>query len=167
MRLLRNGRLIGESPSSAADFTVPAAAGSYQLTYHDNTSAVLPVSTRTTTTWTFHSAAPAGLGTVRIPLLLVSYDLPLNLDNRPNRSTAVLSVAPVAGTPSARITGLRMWTSINNGRTWQTAAVRPLGGGRYWATLPHAAGRAVSLHVRATDAAGSSIDQTIITAYHG
>jgi subtilisin family serine protease len=168
MRLYQNNQLIGESGFSFADFTVPAAAASYRLTYIDNTSAVLPVSTQTTTTWTFRSAAPAGLGAVRIPLLVVGYDLPLDLHNHPDGSTAVLSAAPVAGTPSSRITGLRAWTSTDNGRTWQAAAVRSLGGGRYSAALPHAAaGQTVSLRVSATDAAGSGIDQTIIAAYHG
>jgi hypothetical protein len=167
MRLYRNGRLIaGVSGSTVADFLVPTAAASYKLTYADNTSAALPVSTRTSTTWTFRSAAPAGLQ-VRIPLLLVGYDLPLNLDNHPDGSTAVLSVAPVAGTPASRITGMHVWTSTDNGRTWQAASVRVLGGGRFSFTLPHAkAGHAVSLRVSATDAARSGIDQTIIAAYH-
>jgi hypothetical protein len=36
------------------------------------------------------------------------------------------------------------------------------------ASLPHAApGQAVSLRVQATDAGGSGIEQTIMTAYHG
>jgi hypothetical protein len=79
----------------------------------------------------------------------------------------VLSVAPVAGTPASQITGMHVWTSTDNGRTWQAASVRVLGGTRFSFTLPHAkAGQAVSLRVRATDAARSGIDQTIIAAYH-
>lgn len=51
---------------------------------------------------------------------------------------------------------------------WQRISVHALGGGRYSATLPPAAaGEAVSLRVRAADAGGSGIDQTIIAAYHG
>ncbi|MBV9853232.1 MAG: S8 family serine peptidase [Streptosporangiaceae bacterium] len=168
MRLYRDGRLAGSAGSSVADFTVPAAAASYRLTYADNTSAALPVSTQTTTTWTFRSAAPAGLAPVRIPLLVVNYDLPLGLDNRPDGGTAVLSVTRIAGTPPARVTGLKAWTSTDNGKSWQLAAVHPLGGGRYSFTPPHAApGQAVSLRVRAADTGGSGIDQTIMTAYRG
>jgi hypothetical protein len=66
------------------------------------------------------------------------------------------------------VTGFRLWTSLDNGHTWRAAPVRALGGGRFAATLPHAApGQAVSLRVQATDAGGSGIEQTIMTAYHG
>ena len=174
MSLYADGSLVGSSSSPVADFTLPAnlatstAPVSYQLTYTGDTSAVLPVSIQTSTTWTFYSAPPAGLDQVRIPLLVVSYDLPLNLDNHPDGSTAVLSVAPVAGTPPVSVTGLTFWTSTDNGSTWQQAAVSSLGGGRYSAALPQvAAGQAVSLRVKATDAAGGRVEQTIIAAYHG
>jgi subtilisin family serine protease len=168
MRLYRDGHLIGARRTSVADFTVPPAAATYRLTYHDTTSSVLPVSTRTDTTWTFRSAALAGLGAVRIPLLLVGYELPLGLDDHAVGRAAVLTVAPIAGAPRARVSSLRMWTSTDNGRTWQKAPVRALGAGRYTAILPPAAaGQAVSLRVRATDTGGSEIDQTIMTAYHG
>jgi subtilisin family serine protease len=168
MRLYRGSHLAGTGHSPVADFTVPATSASYRLSYADNTAGVLPVSTRTATTWAFRSAPPAGLGAARIPLLLVSYDLPLNLDNHPDGDTAVLTVARVAGTPAARVTGLRLWTSTTEGKTWHAAPVRALGSGRYAVTLPRAtAGQSVSLRARAADTAGSSIDQTIITAYHG
>jgi hypothetical protein len=171
MRLYRDGHLIGvrrAAAAEAADFTVPQAAATYRLTYDDSTSKVLPVSTRTDTSWTFRSAAPAGLGAARIPLLLVSYQLPLGLDNHPDGRTAVLTVARVAGTPRARVTGLRLWSSIDGGRRWRPAMVRALGAGRYAATLPRVAhGLAVSLRVQASDTGGSGIEQTIITAYHG
>lgn len=167
MRLYRGGSLIGTSDSSVADFTVPAATAAFRLTYDDHTSAVLPVSTQTRTAWTFRSAAPAGLSAARLPLLLVSYDLPLGLRNHPDGHTATITVARVAGTPAATVTGMRMWTSADSGRTWQPAPVRSLGDGRYAATLPDAAhGQAVSLRVQAADSGGSAIDQTIITAYH-
>src|SRR5450755_4431105 len=168
MRLYRGSHLAGTGHSPVADFTVPATSASYRLSYVDNTAGVLPVSTRTATTWAFRSAPPAGLGAARIPLLLVSYDLPLNLDNHPDGDTAVLTVARVAGTPAARVTGLRLWTSTTQGKTWHAAPVRALGSGRYAVTLPRAtAGQSVSLRAWAADTGGSSIDQTIITAYRG
>jgi subtilisin family serine protease len=168
MRLYQGSHLIGTSHSTAVDFSVPATSASYRLSYADNTAKVLPVSTRTVTTWTFRSAPPAGLDGVRIPLLLVNYSLPLNLDNHPDGNTAVLTVARIAGTPAARVTGLRLWTSTDEGKTWHAAPVRALRSGRYAVTLPRvAAGQSVSLRVTAADAGGSSINQTIITAYHG
>jgi hypothetical protein len=168
MQLYRGSKLIATKHTSIANFLVPEAPDTYRLVYTDNTSAALPVSTQTQTTWTFRSAAPPGGNVVRIPLLLVGYSLPLNLDNQPDGSTAVFTVARVAGTPPAPVTGFWLWTSLDNGQTWQAARVRPLGGGRFAAALPQAAsGQAVALRVQATDAGGSDIDQTIMTAYNG
>jgi hypothetical protein len=66
------------------------------------------------------------------------------------------------------VTGFSLWTSLDNGKTWQAARVHRLGGSRFAATLPQAAsGQAVALRVQATDAGGSGIDQTIMTAYAG
>ena len=168
MRLYAGTRLIGTSHGSVADFPIPAWPARFRLTYADSTAKLLPFSTRTNTTWTFNSAAPAGLGLMRIPLLLVRYALPLGLLNRQDGTTAMLTVARVAGTPRATVTGLRLWTSADGGRTWQLAPVRALGGGRFAATLPNvAAGKAVSLRVQAADAGGSAVEQTIIAAYRG
>jgi hypothetical protein len=168
MRLYRGRQLLGTTHSSVGDFLVPAAPASYKLVYADDTSRALPVSTQTQTIWTFRSAAPAGGNVVRIPLLLVDYALPLGLDNHPDGSTAVFTVARVAGTARARVTRFRLWTSLDNGDTWQKAPVRALAGGRFSATLPQVTpGQAVSLRVRAADAGGSGIEQTIMTAYHG
>ena len=168
MRLYREGKLISSQHASSADFAVPVAPAAYKLVYTDNTSRALPVSTRTQTTWTFRSAAPTGNNAVRIPLLLVDYTLPLGLDSHPDGSTARFAVARVAGTPRARVTGFRLWTSLDGGHTWQASPVRALGGGRFAATLPRVArGKAVSLRVQANDVGGSGVEQTIMTAYKG
>jgi hypothetical protein len=169
MRLYLGSKLIGSTPNSFATFTVPPQPGTYRLTYSTSISQVLPVSTSTSTTWTFRSGAPdlAGQQT-HIPLLLIRYHLPLNLLNHPDGSTAILTATRVGGTPRAKVTSLKLWTSLDGGATWQPAPVRALGGGQFAATLPHAsAGQGVSLRVQASDAGGSKIDQTIITAYHG
>lgn len=99
MRLYLSGKLIGTARNFAGTFAVPPQARTYRLTYTDDWSKVLPVSTKTMTTWTFRSARPAGIAQVGIPLLLVRYHLPLNLDNHPVGSTAILTVTRVAGTP--------------------------------------------------------------------
>lgn len=167
MQLSRNGKLLGTADSNIGDFAVPADTGTYQLKYDESTSAI-PVSSSTSTTWTFRSVLPTGTDISHLPLLTVGYDLPFNLDDHPDGETAVLNVARVAGSGTAQVTGLRLWTSTDGGTTWSAAPVHALGGGRYAATLPHAAaGQAVSLRVKASDAGGSAIDQTIITAYHG
>jgi subtilisin family serine protease len=168
MRLYLGRTLVGTRHNSVADFTVPATSGTFRLTYTDQTSRALPVSTSTHTTWTFRSTVPAAVGVERLPLLLVRYALPLDLTNHQDGSRAVLTVSRIAGTPRAPITSVRLWTSTDRGRTWKLARIRALGGWRFAVTLSLAAeGQAVSLRVRAQDAGGSSVDQTITTAYRG
>lgn len=167
MRLYLARRLLGTSRMSVGTFAVPARAASYQLTYADNTSQALPVSTQTSTTWTFQSAAPVGTALVRIPLLVVDYSLPLNLDNRPDGYTAMLTVRCIVG-PRPAVTAFRVWTSTTGGHSWLPALVRSIGGGRFAVILPQVAkGVAVSLRVSAITRDGRGIDQTILTAYHG
>ena len=163
MRLYAGGGLAGTSHSTVADFTVPVSSSSFRLSYTDDTAKVLPVSTRTATTWTFR-APSAG----ELPLLLVRYQLPLSLDNRQDGTTAVVTAGRIAGTTARRVTSLRVWTSVTGGKTWRLAPARALGRGRYSISLPHASsGDAVSLRVRAADAGGSTVEQTIIAAYRG
>jgi subtilisin family serine protease len=163
MRLYADGTQVGTVNSTYADFTVPATAGTYRLTYDTDFGKVLPASTKTSTAWTFRSAPPAARnGTTPVPLLTVGYALPLNLLNQPDGETATFTVARVAGTPAATVTGFKLWTSADDGTTWTPAVVRPLGGGRFGATLPTGH---LSLRVDARDSGGSRIEQTIIHAY--
>ena len=167
MRLYHGDSLLGAVNNSIGDFAVPVGTGTYRLVYDESTAAI-PVCLRTSTTWTFRSSGPVGPSLVRLPLLTINYNLPLGLDNHPDGDTAILTASRVAGSGSAAVKELRLWTSTDGGTTWAAAPVHALGGGRYAATLPHvAAGQAVSLRVQASDAGGSAIDQTIITAYHG
>ena len=164
MKLYAGDTLEGTVDRSYGDFTVPATAGTYRLHYDLDASQALPISTKTSTEWTFHSNPVEE----RLPLLLVDYRLPLDLLNRPNGDTATFTVSRVAGAASAKATGLKLWTSLDDGTTWQSAKVSAAAGGKYSATLPHAGkGQAVSLRVQATDSGGSKIDQTIIRAYFG
>lgn len=166
LTLHRNGKLVGEREASAADFMIPAEAGTYRLAYDQDTSALLPVSTRVSTAWTFRSAAPAGTGTARLPLLSVDYALPLDGENRPTGGAATFAVRQAHGVAAQAITSFRLWTSLDDGVTWRQVAVRPGPGGGFAADLPRpAAGQAVSLKVTATGSAGSAIEQTIIRAY--
>jgi Neuraminidase (sialidase) len=122
------------------------------------------VSTKTSTDWTFRSSPDVA----RLPLLSVDYHLPLDLLNHPNGDTATFTVARVAGAAKAKPTGLKLWTSLDDGATWQQATVTAASNGAFSAQLPHAdKGQYVSLRASATDSGGSGIDQTIIRAYSG
>ncbi len=168
MHLYLGNHPITDGHPKSGLFRVPVKTGTYRLTFTDDWSKVFTVSVKTSTTWTFRSGAPAGSAQVQIPLLLVRYHLPLNLLNHPDGSTAILTVTRVAGTPRSTVTGFRVWTSTDGGKIWKLAAARALGGGQFAVTMPHVSvGQGVSLHVRASDAGGSKIDQTIIAAYNG
>ncbi|MFD0899017.1 S8 family peptidase [Actinomadura sediminis] len=166
MALFAGDEKLGAANGAFGEFAVPPDDRELTLTYENDASAILPVSTRTSTSWTFRSRAPRGHAEARLPLLLVDYDLNFDLMNRPTGEPAVFRVARMAGTEKAKVTGLRFWTSTDDGETWAPAEATSLGGGEFSAPLPSAAkGRSVSLRVAAQDAGGSAIDQTIIRAY--
>ncbi|GIG04798.1 S8 family serine peptidase [Catellatospora coxensis] len=165
LTLHRNGVLLGQYPESFGDFAIPAAAGAYRLTYDLDASVLLPVSTRVTTAWTFRSAGPAGTGSAPVALLSVDYALPLDVANRPTGGAAEFKVRQAHGVPRQDVTSFRLWTSLDDGATWQPAAVTARGDG-FGATLPTpSAGQSVSLRVKVAASAGSAVEQTIIRAY--
>ncbi|MFD0740810.1 S8 family serine peptidase [Phytohabitans flavus] len=163
LSLYRNGRLLGSYASPAGDFAVPASPSSYRLTYDLDVSAVLPVSTRVNTAWTFRSAAPPGTGSAPLALLSVDYALPLGVTNHPAGGAAEFSVRQAHGVPRQRVTSFRLWASLDDGATWRAVQVRAAGGDRYRAVLP--SGPAVSLRVSVAASGGSAFDQTVIRAY--
>ncbi|MCP2341891.1 S8 family peptidase [Actinomadura rupiterrae] len=166
MTLSEGTRRIGQVASAAADFPVPARAATFTLRYETDSSSVLQVSPRTSTTWTFRSGVPSGTSSERLPLLLVDYDLSLDLRNQPTGAPATFTVARMAGSARATATGLAVERSVDGGKTWHAATVRALGGGKFSAALPKpAAGGSLSLRVTARDSGGSSVRQEIISAY--
>ncbi|WP_131736728.1 S8 family serine peptidase [Actinomadura roseirufa] len=167
MSLYEDDRKIGEKGSTLGEFKVGEKAATYRLTYENDLSRLLPVNNRTSSTWSFRSSgADAGTGVAALPLLQVQYDLGLDLLNRPTGAPATFTVARVAGTGSQKVTGLEAWTSLDDGKTWQPATVKPLDGGRFSAPLPKPGeGQKLTLRVKAQDEGGSSIDQTLHSVY--
>jgi subtilisin family serine protease len=166
LSLYRDGKLVGEGAASRADFTVPEKAADYRLDFDVETSLILPISTRVSTSWTFRSAGPNDTSSVPLPLLSVDYALPLDAANHPTGGTADFGVRQAKGVPAQRVTSFQVWTSTDDGATWRSARVRSDGDG-YRADLPAVtAGQAVSLRVKAAAGGGSGIEQTIIRAYH-
>ena len=67
----------------------------------------------------------------------------------PGRQDRWIFRSPVAGTARARVTGLTVWTSLNDGQTWRRAPAHRVGSGRYTARFPRVTpGQAVSLRSR-------------------
>ncbi|TDC81791.1 hypothetical protein E1193_13800 [Micromonospora sp. KC606] len=167
LTLQRDGRTVGQVDTSIADFTLPRRAADYRLTYDIDASAVLPVSTRVTTAWTFRSTGPTGTRSVPLPLLSVDYALPLDAANHPTASgTATFTVRQARGVRAQAVTSFTLSASLDEGATWRPVRVTRSGEGTYQAELPQpTAGQAVSLRVTARGNAGSGIEQTIISAY--
>jgi hypothetical protein len=164
LTLERDGVVIGTAPAYDAEFPVPEAPADYRLTYEQQGRSPYPH--RSTTTWSFRSAGDPGAESTRIPLLIVEYDLPLDTLNRPTSRTATFTVDQVTGTDQRRIERLGVWTSIDDGTTWQRATVRRHRGGTFRVTLPDAApGTSVALRVDARDVDGNRIEQTLHDAY--
>lgn len=106
------------------------------------------------------------------PLVQIGHDLPLDLlDKAPDASSYRFTVSagyqPGASGPG--ITLVQAWASFDDGATWRSLDLVPLGNGKLQAMAQHPAladtTGAVSLRVVARDAAGNGIDQTVIRAY--
>jgi subtilisin family serine protease len=177
LTLYRDGQQLGTRQyppglfnAVVADFAVPAGAGTYRLVYDEDATGpanAFPISTHSTTAWTFRSTAPPGATTVPVPLLAIDYALPLDTDNHPTGTAATFTVRQLHGVAAQRITSLTAWASVDGGRTWTPLPVSRAGSDRFTAQLPQpVAGQSVSLRVDAAANGGSAIDQTIIDTYH-
>jgi hypothetical protein len=170
-KLYANGALLGEATTAATTFAVPAGEAAYTLTVDATRQADWAAySTQTSTEWSFTSATTTAKQA--LPLLSVDYDLDLDLYNRAEdrcQFTFGLKVRHQEGSTPAPITRLTAWASYDDGATWKAIGIGPDGAGGYRATVQHPAVRAtngyVALRVKATDASGYQIDQTVKRAY--
>jgi hypothetical protein len=102
------------------------------------------------------------------PLMTLSYavqGMSLTGVTRPGRQVVDVTAGHIQLGGSARITGASAQYSLNDGDTWFPATVTTLGGGRFRVGFSAPAGVDVTLRVRATDAAGGSITETIVRGY--
>jgi hypothetical protein len=136
------------------DFAIPTGPATYRLVYEEDATPAFPISTHSTTAWTFRSTAPPGATGAPVALLSLDYALA--------GGTATFTVRQAHGAPAQRITGLDAWTSTDGGRTWTPLVTSRAGSDRFTAQLP---GQRFSLRVKASGSAGSEIDQTVFDAY--
>jgi hypothetical protein len=155
LSLERDGQPAGSSKYWFGDFSVPKKAAAYRLTYDVDAGQMLPVSTHTSTSWTFRSAGPSGTASTPLPLLSVDYNLALG----------AFTIKQARGVRAQHVTAFTLSTSLDRGKTWQLVRTDCAGPGVYRATLPKpGAGQKVSLKVTARADGGSGIEQTIIDA---
>ncbi|PZF98585.1 S8 family serine peptidase [Micromonospora deserti] len=165
--LSRDGRPLADLSAGWAPVTTTAAPARYRLeleTQRPGEEWRWAGSTRTA--WEFRSAHPAGAEAEPLPLLQLDYRVPTDLHGtvpgqRPHRIGLALRHQP--GVPAPRGTSVTVEVSFDDGAHWRRVAVRA-DGARYEATVPAGSGR-VSLRVKARDAAGNTVEQTVIGAY--
>ncbi len=194
LSLYQNGTLTGQAPSTFAQFPMSPSPASYKLVLDQSRQAPWwPTTTSTHTTWAWNSrprppdhlppgwtcggkssadrpAAAAGCSFE--PLLFAGYQSGAGINDvvpAGTRATVSLSVGHQKGAAATAITGVTAKVSFNDGSTWTTVTPARTSPGHYQLAyqqpaLSHTSGFA-SLRITATDAAGSSIDQTITRAY--
>jgi hypothetical protein len=143
---------------------------------------------RTTTTWTFRSAESARSAMPRFesclpdptrgcsfaPFIFLRYQIPLSLSDAsavPGPVTLTIDADHQGGDRvSPAVTSASLAVSFDGGKTWtQVRGVHRHGKGKFTAVVDQPALSATdgfaSLRVEAADAAGNTVDQTVIDAY--
>ncbi|MCX5107393.1 S8 family serine peptidase [Streptomyces sp. NBC_00378] len=167
VRLYQDGKLLKEVPRlSLTTLPVSPDPATYRLTLDTEHPAWFPLSTQTSTAWTFKSARPAS-DKESLALLWPKYGLDLDAENtaRGGRTDHFdLGFALQTGT-TPDIRGVEVTMSTDDGDTWHPAKVKSAKGDSYKVTLRNPDSGYVSLRVKAWDANGSTIEQTLIRAY--
>ncbi|MEV4161951.1 hypothetical protein [Nonomuraea dietziae] len=163
--LYRDGELFAEHPAvGGKGFRVPPGAADYRLVVETERGAPAALSTRTSTAWTFRSEHAEGDDPLPLPVSVVRFSPALDARNTA-RSGGIYRI-PVRverqrGSTVGEVRDLTVEVSFDDGATWNPAQIRK---GRVTVRHPAAAGF-VSLRARAADAAGNTVEQTVIRAY--
>lgn len=163
MQLFENDELLASGNQAWGTYTARMPSADYRLNLKVTRTKDLDweYSTTTDTTWRFRSARPAAGVTAKLPLLQVDYSVPAGLDHQ----VAAGSVG-VVSLKVATATSAKGWVSFDDGASWKALNLAASGKGAWSAQVTHpAAGGHVSLKVQASDAAGNSIEQTVLRAY--
>ncbi len=173
LKLFRDGALVGETGNGSTYFQIPDGSGRFRLEQTWSLDAAnYPVSTEASTVWNFTSAPPPDptqASATTPPLLRIGFDAEVDGYGRAAGRRPLqleLDVDHLGGSTASRVTGARLSYSNDGGLHWTPALVLPIGGSYRaiippWAVLP---GKSLSLRASATDAAGGSIEQTVIGA---
>ncbi|WP_237105348.1 S8 family serine peptidase [Nonomuraea sp. MG754425] len=143
---------------------LPADRNAYRIEYDlANESDWAKLSTRTRGVWTFtseHVAQPTVL-----PLLVASFDAPVDLKNRAVSRKLGLSVRHQEGARQSSIGQVSLEVSYDDGGTWRPARLRAKGDRAYETTLDQFRPGFVSLRLKAADVDGNTLTQEVIRAY--
>ncbi len=165
----RDGELIGRDAAPGLWLDAPAEAGAYTITLDAK---------QATPTWTYSTASHSvwefrsnGAEDELMPILLADLDVPqadpLNRVRTGRPVTVTLGLRHQTGSTTARVTSATLEISYD-GSHWTQLPLRSTGDRTYAATVTHPAaqaGKAPSLRVTATDAAGGKLTQEVTRAY--
>nr|WP_246401013.1 S8 family serine peptidase [Jiangella mangrovi] len=186
-RLYRDDELVVSRRTGRGVLPAVAADSEYRLEIDAWSDAPWSWGTRSTTAWTFRSAAPSsGMGALPdwyrctdgghrncafVPLLFASYDVALDsLNHAPSGRTFQfdLTVGGQVGAPPPSLRRVRVEVSFDDGDSWRPAVVRPsgpAGSGTYAVTVKHPKdAEHVSLRIDA-EGDGTRLEQEVIRAY--
>ncbi|MFE7712854.1 S8 family serine peptidase [Streptomyces sp. NPDC057486] len=166
-RVYQDGQLLKETNyPSLMGLPVGADPATYRITLDTSRPAWFPLSTRTSTAWTFKSARPAS-GKENLALLWPKYGLDLDTENATQGGSTYafdLAFALQSGA-IAGVDGVEVEMSTDDGATWSPATVKAKSDGHYKVSLTNPSSGYVSLRVKAQDTGGSKVEQTLIKAY--
>jgi subtilisin family serine protease len=172
-RLYQDGALIGEEDSGFLFMSVAPGPSTFRAEMDVTRNAPWwKLSTKTQTAWTFSSDTTAT--SQPLPMLMVDYDIPLNLRNQ--------AAAPTQGRPTTielsanqpepdgpPITGARLWVSFDDGASWTPQVLDRLRDGTFRAELRDAdvpdTAEYASLKIDVWDAANNRVEQEITRAF--
>ncbi|WP_433422370.1 S8 family serine peptidase [Microtetraspora malaysiensis] len=127
-------------------------------------------STKVNTDWTFHSEHAEG--ETQLPVISVDYDVDVDQTNSASVNGPLrvgLGMRYLKGMANPRITEAKLWTSYDDGATWQQVEISSAGDAAFTGTIKNPksakAGGFVSLRVQAGDADGNTVLQTVTRAY--
>ncbi|WP_116949465.1 S8 family serine peptidase [Jiangella endophytica] len=183
-RLYRDDALVVSRRTGRGVLAAVAADSEYRLEIDAWSDAPWSWGTRSSTAWTFRSAAPAsGVGELPshyactdrgdrncalLPLLFATYDVPLDSLNRAPAGRTFhfgLTVGGQVGAPSPSVRRVRVDVSYDDGASWRPAVVRRSGAGEYTVSVKHPAdAEHVSLRIDA-QGDGTRLEQEVIRAY--
>ncbi|MFB7025763.1 MULTISPECIES: S8 family serine peptidase [unclassified Streptomyces] len=171
-RLFRNDVLVQNG--SLAAVTVDGSAARYRIERGDDSKSVFPMGGRVFTTWTTEPVGASGTTAVALPLLNLGWHgRDLDLANRATAgqdTTIDVRAVSAALDPADRTpAGARASYTVDGGATWTPVDVRTLdeSGGFGFSVPSHAlsAGTWIGLRFGAEDAAGNSVEQTLLRAF--
>lgn len=154
LTVARDGAVVSDTRSPSVAVTVPAAAGVFTIT--DESTRAGTYSTMSRTAWTFRSGRVAKR--TMLPLSAIRFT--------PGAGNVLsFGVQHQSGSSAGPTTAFRLQVSYDDGQTWRNALCVRVGDRGVAILRPPAAGGFVSLQASAADAAGDSVEQTIVRAY--